>query len=80
MLTQAVMEIEAKAAPFAPTHFQKLPLQPKITVNSDGTLSAFSQIVGINLVTGRSMHSSVVLSNALYILGGVTTIESCVLP
>ncbi len=39
-------------------------------INADGTLGAFSTVVGVTLATARAGHTSAVLGNVLVVLGG----------
>lgn len=42
----------------------------RATIGPDGTPGAFAVVTGVNLTTGRASHSTVVVGNHLYILGG----------
>jgi N-acetylneuraminic acid mutarotase len=40
------------------------------SINADGSLGPFATVPGINLVTGRQAHTTTVLGNYLYVIGG----------
>jgi N-acetylneuraminic acid mutarotase len=42
----------------------------RATINADGTLGNFSTVAGVSLVTARGHHTSEMVGNYLYILGG----------
>jgi N-acetylneuraminic acid mutarotase len=42
----------------------------RATINADGSLGAFSTVPGVTLTNSRQDHTSVVIGNYLYILGG----------
>lgn len=41
------------------------------TIHADGSLGPFAPVSGVNLVTARNNHTSVVLGTHLYVLGGI---------
>jgi hypothetical protein len=42
----------------------------RATINADGSLSSFTTVVGASLTQPRSFHSSVVIGNNVYVIGG----------
>jgi N-acetylneuraminic acid mutarotase len=42
----------------------------RATIHGDGSLSSFAVVPGVTLMTGRANHTSVVIGNSIYILGG----------
>jgi Kelch motif protein len=43
----------------------------RATINSDGSLATFGTVSGVTLVTARQAHTSAVLGNFVYVIGGV---------
>lgn len=40
-------------------------------INADGSLGAFAIVPGVTLVTGRALHTSAVIGNYVYVMGGI---------
>jgi N-acetylneuraminic acid mutarotase len=42
------------------------------TINADGTVGAFTTLIGATLVNGRACHTATILGNHLYVVGGAS--------
>jgi Kelch motif protein len=42
----------------------------RATINADGSLSPFSIVSGVTLATARYLHTSIIVGNLLYVIGG----------